>query len=34
MKKQLIESITTNNAVETEELSERAEKVEKPENAR
>ena len=32
-KKQLIESITTNNAVEIEELNERAERVEKPEDA-
>ena len=33
IKKQLIESITINNAVEIEELNERGEKVEKPEGA-
>ena len=33
IKKHLIESITINNAVETEELNKRADKVEKPEDA-
>ena len=33
IKKQLIESITINNAVEIEELNELADKVEKPEDA-
>ena len=33
IKKQLIESITINNAVEIEKLNEQAEKVEKPEDA-
>ena len=32
-KKHLLDSIVVNNAVEIEELSKRAEKVEKPENA-
>ena len=33
IKKQLIESITINNAIEIEELNERTEKVEKPKDA-
>ena len=33
LKKQLIDSIVNNNIIETEELNERADKVEKPEDA-
>ena len=33
IKKQLLDSMATNNAVEIEELNDRAEKVEKPEDA-